>query len=165
MLLLPLPLPVVVTVAIAVAVAIPITISIPIPVAVAVCIPSYYGWLLCVGWRVSDIMDIFIASLIVIVVIIISPPSPAEERRVETHKGGREHGGDCLGINTAPSPCCGRAGKASKRMFSLLSSSTTSLKTVFFRKNGLSYKKNKKWRSSVHIQLNSMCTDNHQSMN
>ncbi len=130
MLLLPSPLPVVVTVAIAVAVAIPITVAIPIPVADAVSIPSYYGWLLCVGWRVLDIMDVLIASLIVIVVIIVSPPSPAEESRAEMREGGRERGGDHLGIDTAPSPCCGRAGEASKRMFSSSSSSTTSLKGV-----------------------------------
>jgi hypothetical protein len=135
MLLLPLPLPVAITVAIAiaVAVAVPITIAILIPVAVAVSIPSYYGWLLCVGWRVLDITNIFIASLIVIVIIIVSPPSPAEECRVETHEGGRGHGGDCLGVNTAPLPCCGRAGKASKRIFSLLASLTTSLKQYFIR--------------------------------
>jgi hypothetical protein len=132
MLLSPLPLPVVVTVAIAVAVAVPITVAAPIPVAVAVSIPSYYGWLLCVGWRVSDIMDVFIASVIVIVIIIVSPASPAEERRAETREGGRGRGGDRLGVNTAPSPCCGRAGKASERMFSLSSSLRTSLKTIFF---------------------------------
>jgi hypothetical protein len=128
MLLLPSPLPVVITVTIAVAV--PITIAIPIPVAVSVSIPSYYGWLLCIGWRVSDIMHVFIASLIAIVVIIISLPSPAEEHRVDTRKGGRGRGGNCLGVNTASSPCCGRAGKASKRMFSLSSLLTTSLKRV-----------------------------------
>jgi hypothetical protein len=165
MLLLPSLLPVIVTVAIAVAIAVPITVAIPIPVAVAVSIPSYYCWLLCVGWRVLDIIEVFIASLIVIIVIIISPPSPAEERRAETREGGREHGGDRLSVDTAPLPCCGRAGEASKRMFSLSSLSTTSLKTVFFCRNGLSYKKNKKWRLSVHIQLNSTCTDDRQLMN
>jgi hypothetical protein len=133
MLLLPLPLPVAVTVTIAVAVAVPVTIAVPpIPVAATVSISFYYGWLLCVGWRVLDIMDIFIASLIVIVIIIVSPPSPAEECRAETCKGGRGRGDDCLGVNTAPLQCCGRAGKGSKRMFSLSSLSTTSLKTVFF---------------------------------
>jgi hypothetical protein len=132
MLLSPLPLPVVFTVAIAVAVVIPITIAIPIPVADAVSIPSYYGWLLCVGWRVSDIMDVFIVSLIVIVVIIVSPPSPAEDRRAEMREGGRGRGGDHLSVNTAPLPCCGRAGKTSERMFSLSPSSTTSLKGVCY---------------------------------
>jgi hypothetical protein len=135
MLLSPSPLPVVVTIAIAVAVAVSITIAIPIPVTIAVSIPSYYGWLLCVGGGVSDLSsDIFIASLIVIVVIMILLPSPSEECRADTHKGGRGRGGDCLGVNTAPSPCCGRAGKASERMFSSLSSLMTSLKTVFFCK-------------------------------
>jgi hypothetical protein len=137
------PLPVAITVAIAVAVVVPITVAVPIPVAVAVSIPSYYGWLLCVGWRVSDIMDVFIASLIVIVVIIISPPSPAEEHRAEMREGGRGHGGNCLGLDTVPLPCCERADKACKRMFSLSPLLTTSLKTVFFCKNGLSYKKTK----------------------
>jgi hypothetical protein len=134
MLLLPLPLPVVATVTIAVTIAFPITVAIPIPVAVAVSIPSYYGWLFCVGWRVLDIMDIFIPSLIVIIVIIVSSPSPAEELRAETRKGGRGCGGNHLGVNTAPLPCCGRGGKASKRMFSLLSLSTTSTlqKQYFF---------------------------------
>jgi hypothetical protein len=135
--------PVTVTIAIAVAVAVPITTAVPIPVAATVSISSYYGLLLCVGGRVLDIMDVFITSLIVIVVIIISHPSSAEERRVETCEGGRGCGGDYLGVNTAPLPCCGRTGKASKRMFSLSSLSTTSLKTVFFCKNSLSYKKNK----------------------
>jgi hypothetical protein len=128
MLLLPLPLPVAITVAIAVAVAVPVTIAIPIPAAVTVSIPSYYGWLLCVGWRVLDIMDVFLTSLIAIVVIILSPPSPAEECRAEMCEGGRGRGGDCLGVDTAPSLCCGRAGKVSKRMFSSSSSLTTSLK-------------------------------------
>jgi hypothetical protein len=140
MLLLSSPLPVIITVAIAVVVAVPITVAIPIPVAVAVSIPSYYGWLLCVGWRVLDIMDVFIASLIVIVIIIVSPPSPVEEHRAKTHEGGRERGGNHLGVNTPTLPCCGRAGKASKRMFSSSSSSTTSLKTVFFCKNKLQEK-------------------------
>jgi hypothetical protein len=126
------PLPVAITVTIAVAIAVPITVVIPIPVAVAVSIPSYYGWLLCVGWRVSDIMDVVIASLIVIIVIIVSPPSPAEEHRVETHEGGRGRGGNHLGVDTAPSPCCGRAGKASERMFSLSLSAMTSLNAVHF---------------------------------
>jgi hypothetical protein len=57
-------------------------------------------------------------------------------------KGGRGRGCNRIGINTAPSPCCERACKASKRMFSWSSSSMTSLKTVFFCKNGHSYKKN-----------------------
>jgi hypothetical protein len=91
-----------------------------------------YGWLLCVGRTWSDTMGVIIASRIIIVVIILSPPSPAKERTMETCKGERERGGECLGIDTAPLPCCGRAGKASKRMFSWSSSSTTSLKTVFF---------------------------------
>jgi hypothetical protein len=55
--------------------------------------------------------------------------------------------------------------QASERMFSWFSLLTTSLKTVFFHKNGYSYKKNKNWRSSVHVQLKSMCTDNCQLMN
>jgi hypothetical protein len=71
------------------------------------------------------------------------PRPPHQERRVETCEGGRGHGGNHLGLNTAPSPCCGRAGKASKRMFSWSSLSMTSLKTVFFCKNSQSYKKNK----------------------
>jgi hypothetical protein len=143
MLLLPLPLPVAITDAISVAVAVPITVAVPIPVAVAVSTPSYYGWLLCVRRRDSDIMDVVIASWIVIVVITVSPPSPAEVRRAETCEGGRGHGGNCLGVNTGPSPCCGRVGKASKRMFSWSSSLTTYLKTVFFCKNDQSYKKTK----------------------
>jgi hypothetical protein len=106
-----------------------------------------YGWLLCVGRTGSDMVGVIIASRIIIVVIIVSPPSPAEERMTETCEGGRGHGGDCLGVNTAPLPCCGRACKASERMFSWSSLSTTSLKTVFFCKNGHSYKKNKNWRS------------------
>ncbi len=109
-------------------------------------------------------MGTIIASQI-IVVVIVSPPSLAEEHMMETCKGGRGCGGNCLGVDTAPLPCCGRACKASKRMFSWSSLSTTSLKTVFFCKNGHSYKKNKKWRSSVHIQLKSMCTDDCQLMN
>jgi hypothetical protein len=76
-------------------------------------------------------MDVLIAAWIVIIVVVVSPPSPAEERRAEMCKGGRGHGGNRLGANTAPSLCCGRAGKASKGMFSWLSLSTTSLKTVF----------------------------------
>jgi hypothetical protein len=36
------------------------------------------------------------------------------------------------------------------------------MSAVFFCKNSLSYKKNKKWRLSVHIQFNSTCTDNYQ---
>jgi hypothetical protein len=63
-------------------------------------------------------MDVFIASLIVIVVIIISLPSPAEKSRAERRKGVRGCGGNRLGVNTAPLPCCGRAGKEGKRMFS-----------------------------------------------
>jgi hypothetical protein len=85
-------LSVAVTIAIAVSVAVLVTVAVPIPVAVAVSIPSYYGWLLCVGWRVLDFMDLFIASLIVIIVIIISLPSPAENHRVEMCEGGRGHG-------------------------------------------------------------------------
>jgi hypothetical protein len=131
MLLLLSPLPVAITIPIAVAVAVLITVAIPIPI-VAVSIPSYYGWLFCVGWRVLDIMDIFIASLIVIVIIIVSLPSPAEEHRVETRKGGKRHGGNHLGVDTAPSPCCGRAGEESERMFSPSSSSTTSLRVTVF---------------------------------
>ncbi len=118
-----------------------------------------YGCLLCVGRTGLDTVGVIIASRIIIVVIIVSPPSPAEEHTTETCKGGRGRGGNCLSVNTAPSPCCGRACKASKRMFSWSSSSTTSLKTVFFFKNGHSYKKNKNWRSSVHVQLKSTCTD------
>ncbi len=57
-------------------------------------------------------------------------------------KGGRWCGGNCLSVDTAPLPCCGRACKASKRMFSWSSLSMTSLKIVFFCKNGHSYKKN-----------------------
>jgi hypothetical protein len=131
MLLLLLPLPVVITVAIAVLVAVPITVAIPIPAAVAVSIPSYYDWLLCAGWRVLDIMDVYIASLNVIIIIIISLPSPVEEHRVEMCKEGRGCGGNRLGVNRAPLPCCGRAGKVSKRMISLSSLSATSLKTVY----------------------------------
>jgi hypothetical protein len=132
-------LPVAVTVAIAVAVAVPISIAVPIPDAVALSTPSYYDWLLCVGQRGLDIMDITIASRIVIVIIIITLPSPAEKWRAETCKGGRGGGGNFLGGNTVPLPCCGRAGKVSESL------STTSLKTVFFCKNGQSYKKNKNW--------------------
>ncbi len=112
-----------------------------------------YGWLLCVGRTGSDTVGVVITSRIIIIVIIVSPPSPAEERTTETCEGGRGRGGNCLGVDTAPSPCCGRACKASKRMFSWSSSLTTSLKTVFFCKNGHSYNKNKNWRSSVHVQL------------
>ncbi len=57
------------------------------------------------------------------------------------------------------------AGKENERMFSWLSLSRTYLKTVFFCKNDQSYKENKKWRSSVYVQLNSMCTDICQLMN
>ncbi len=108
-----------------------------------------FGWLLCVGQTGSDTVGVVIASRIIIVVIIVSPPSPAEERTTETCEGGRGRGGDCLGINTAPSPCCGRAWEACKRMFSWSSLSMTSLKTVFFCKNSHSFKKNKNWRLSV----------------
>ncbi len=121
-----------VTVSIAVAIAVPITIAVPISVAVAISTPSYYSWLLCVGRVGLDIMDVFITSWIIIILIIIFPSSPAEERRAETCKGGRGRGGDCLNVDTAPSLCCGRVGKASKRMFSWSSSLRTSLKTVFF---------------------------------
>jgi hypothetical protein len=48
----------------------------------------------------------------------LSPHPPHQECRVETCKGEKGCGGDCLGIDTAPLPCCGRAGKGSKRMFS-----------------------------------------------
>jgi hypothetical protein len=75
-------------------------------------------------------VGIVIASWIIIAVIIISLPSLAEERMTEMCKGGRGRGGDCLGVNTAQLPCCGRAGKASERMFSWSSSLTTSLKTT-----------------------------------
>jgi hypothetical protein len=61
MLLLPWLLPVANTVAIAVSVTVPVTVAVPIPVAVAVSNPSYYGWLLCVGRRGSDIMNVLIA--------------------------------------------------------------------------------------------------------
>jgi hypothetical protein len=142
-LLLLLPLPVAVTVAIAVALVVHVIIAIPIPFTVAFSTPSYYGWLLCVGQTGLDIMDIVITSCIVIIVIIVSLPSPAEEHRAKTCKGGRGHGGNCLGVDTAPLPCCGRAGEANRRMFSWLSSSTTSLIQCFFCKNGQSYKKNK----------------------
>ncbi len=114
-----------------------------------------YGWLLCVGQTGSDIMSVVIASWIIIIVIIVSPPSPAEERTTETCEGARERGGNLLGIDTAPLPCSGRAGKASKRMFSWSSLLTTSLKTVFFCKNGHSYRKNTNCRLSVHVQLKS----------
>jgi hypothetical protein len=110
-------------------------------------------------------MDVFIASLIVMVVIILSPPSPVEEQRAEKHEGGRECDVDPLGLNTAPLPCCGRAGKASKRMFSSPSLSLTSLKTVFFLKNGLRYKKNKKMEIISSRTINSTCTDGCQLMN
>jgi hypothetical protein len=90
-------------------------------------------WLVVVCWvdRVGHCGH-HIAAWIIIVVIIVSPPSPAEERTTVMCKGGRGHGGNCFGVNTAPLPCCGRAGKASKRMFSWSSLLTTSLKTVFF---------------------------------
>jgi hypothetical protein len=67
-------------------------------------------------------MGILITSQIVIVVIILSLPSPAAERAVEMCEGGNGCGGDCLGANTAPLLCCGRAGEAPM----------TSLKTMFF---------------------------------
>jgi hypothetical protein len=121
-----------------------------------------HGWLLCVGQTGSDTMGIVIASRIIIVVIIISLLSPAEEHTMETCEGGRGHGGDCLGINTVPLPCCGRACKVSKRMFSWSSLVTTSLKTEFFCKNSHSYKKNKNWRLSVHVQSENTCTEDHQ---
>jgi hypothetical protein len=89
-------------------------------------------------------VGVVIASRIIIVIIILSPPSPAEERMTEMSERGRERGGNCLGINTASLPCCGREGKANERMFSWSSLLTTSLKTVFFRKNGHSYKKKTK---------------------
>jgi hypothetical protein len=110
-----------------------------------------YGWLLCVGQMGLDTTGIVIASWIIIVIIVVSPPSPAEERTTETCKGGRGCGGGCLGIDTVPLPCCGRAGEASKRIFSWSSSSMTSLETVFFHKNSHSYKKNINWRLSVHV--------------
>ncbi len=89
-------------------------------------------------------MCVFIASWIIIIIIIISPPSPAEEHTMEMYEGGRGHGGNCLGVHTAPLLCYGRACKASERMFSWSSLLTTSLKIVLFCKNGHSYKKNKK---------------------
>jgi hypothetical protein len=124
-LLLPLPLPAALTaltVTIAVTLAVPVTLATPIAVAAAFSTPSYYGWLLCVGQMVLDIMYVIVASRVVIVVIIVSPPSPAEEHRIEMCKGRRGHGGNCLGVDTLPLPCCGRVGKASQRMFSWLSS-------------------------------------------
>jgi hypothetical protein len=142
-LLSPLPLPVTITIGIAVVFVVHIIVAIPILFTVAFSTPSYHGWLLCVGRTGLDIMDVVFASQIVIVVIIVSLPSPAEERRVETCKGGRGCSGNYLGINTAPLLCCGRAGEGSKMIFSWSSPLTTSLKTVFFCKNGQSYKKNK----------------------
>ncbi len=94
-----------------------------------------------------------------------SPCPPHQEPWAETWEGGRGCGGDCLGVNTVPLTCCGRAGKASKRIFSWLSLLASSLKTVFICKNSQSYKKNQNWRSSVHVQLNSTYTDNHKLMN
>jgi hypothetical protein len=114
------------------------------------CVLGGWGW---VSWTLS-------LPLGSIVVIIVSPPSPAEECRAEMCERGRGCGGNCLGIDTVQLLCCGRAGKASKRMLSWLSSSTASLKTVLFCKNGQSYKKNQNWRSSVHVKLKSTCTDN-----
>jgi hypothetical protein len=61
-----------------------------------------YGWLLCVGRTGLDIEGVVIASWIIIVIIIISLPPPAEERTTETCKGAREHGGNRLGVDTAP---------------------------------------------------------------
>ncbi len=61
---------------------------------------------------------------------------PHQPDATETCKGGRGHGGNCLGVDTVPLPCCGRAGKVSKKMFSWSSLSATSLKTVFFCKYG-----------------------------
>jgi hypothetical protein len=120
MLLLPLlspsPLPVVVIVTIAVAVP-----AVPIPFSMSVSTPFYYGWLLCVGRSGLDIMDIVITSQIIIIIIIVSLPSPEEELRAKTCKGERGHCGNCLGLDTEPLPCCGRAGESSKRMFSWLS--------------------------------------------
>jgi hypothetical protein len=102
-----------------------------------------YCWLLCVGQTGLDTMGIVITSRIIIIVIIVSPPSPAEESTMETCDGGRGCGGDCLSVNTALLPCCARAGKASKRMFSWSSLSTTSLKTVFFVRTTTATRKTK----------------------
>jgi hypothetical protein len=38
--------------------------------------PFSYGWLLCVGWTGSNIIDVVIACQMLLFVIIISPPSP-----------------------------------------------------------------------------------------
>ncbi len=158
-------LPVAIPIAIAVAIAVPISVFISIPVAVPVSTPSCYGQLLCFLRRGLDIMDIIMASQIIIVAINIYLSSPAEECRAETCNGGREHGGNCLGVNTLSSPCCERVGKASKIMFLWPSLLTTSLETDFFCKKDQSYRKNKNWKLSVHVQLNSTCTDNSQLMN
>jgi hypothetical protein len=97
--------------------------------------------------------------------LLSSPCPPHQEHMMETCKGGRGCGGNCLGVNTALMLGSGRAGKVSKIMFSWSSLLRTSLETVFFCKNGQSYKKNQNWRLLMHVQLNSMCADNCQLMN
>jgi hypothetical protein len=96
-----------------------------------------------------------------------SSPCPPQQKSIWWRRAREEEGvvAIFLGVDTVPLSYPGGAGKTNKRMFSWLSLSTTSLKTVFFCKNGYSYKKNKIWRSSVHVQLNSMCTDDCLLMN
>jgi hypothetical protein len=88
---------------------------------------AYYGWLLCVGQTGLDIIDIVIASQIIIAVIIVSLPSPTEERRAEMCVGERGRGGNCFGVNTAPSTWWGRVGKASKESIFISSMSIFSM--------------------------------------
>jgi hypothetical protein len=108
----------------------------PLPTMAGCCVLG--GW----GWTSSSSLPLKLSSL-----SSLSPCPPHQECRAGTCKGGRGLVGNHISVNTAPSPFCGRAGKASKRMFSWLSSSTNSLKTVFFHKNCQSYKRN----SSVHL--------------
>ncbi len=96
-----------------------------------------------------------------------SSPCPPQQRSVRRRHAREKEGVvaiDCLGVNTVLSLCCGRAGKASERMFSWLSLSTTSLKRVFFHKNGHSYYKDKNWIVSA-CTLEWYVNDDRQLMN
>ncbi len=76
-------------------------------------------WLIVV-WRADGVWHCWCCHCLsdCCCLLLSSPCPPHQERRVEMCKEGRGCAGNCLSVNTAPLLCCGRAGKASKRMYS-----------------------------------------------
>ncbi len=124
--------------------------------------PAYYGWLLCDGRSGSDTIDVVIASRIVIVIIIISLPSPAEEHRAETCKVGRGCGDHRFEVDTGPIAVVrkGRQSEQGEDFYGIVINYFNFCGN-YFATTAPATKKNN-WQLSVHVQLNSTGTDDHQ---